>query len=375
MGQRLRLLREGIRNRAARGVSLPLTVMSVAFPFAPVGPCGAGSAERILSELDAALVAEGQRSLVVACAGSLVAGELFSAPMPERALISESDRRWHRWRFQAAIDRALSRYRVDLIHMHGVDFDQHVLPSGIPVLVTLHMPIGWYRPEAWVTFGDRAQFQCVSVAQRSTCAGLVNVPVIENGVPLPNVRLDREREDFALALGHISTEKNLHEALEAATRAGTRVLVGGHVFPYREDGEYFSEKVQPLLNREDVEHRYLGPIDAVRRQRLLARAKCLLQSSRAPETTSLTAMDALAVGTPVIAYRSGALAEIVEDGVTGYLVDNVEEMAGAIQRVGKIRAEDCRAAAERRFSRDRMVRNYFDLYAAMVRREHVMMSA
>jgi glycosyltransferase involved in cell wall biosynthesis len=86
-------------------------------------------------------------------------------------------------------------------------------------------------------------------------------------------------------------------------------------------------------------------------------------------------MEALSVGTPVIAYRSGALADIVEDGVTGFLVDSVEEMTDAIKRVNQIRPEDCRAAAERRFSRNRMVHDYFDLYASMVRRERVMMSA
>ncbi len=347
----------------------------MAYPFAPVGPCGFGSAERILAELDSALVAEGQRSLVVACAGSLVAGELFSAPMPERALISEPDRRWHRWRFQAAIDRALSRYRVDLIHMHGVDFDQHVLPPDIPVLVTLHLPIASYRPEAWVTFGDRAQFQCVSRTQRSSCAALSDMPVVENGVSMPKIRLDREREDFALAIGRISPEKNVHEALEAGTRAGTRVLVGGRVFSDAENGDYFAEKVQPLLNGEGITHRFLGPMEAERRQRLLARAKCLLQPSRGPETTSLTAMEALSVGTPVIAYPSGALADIVEHGVTGFLVDSVEEMADAIRHIDQIRPEDCRAAAEQRFSRDRMVRDYFDLYASMVRGARAQKSA
>jgi glycosyltransferase involved in cell wall biosynthesis len=116
-------------------------------------------------------------------------------------------------------------------------------------------------------------------------------------------------------------------------------------------------------------------MEAERRQRLLARAKCLLLSTRAQETTSLTAMEALSVGTPVIAYRSGALTEIVDDGVTGFLVDSVEEMADAIKRIDQIRPEDCRAAAEQRFSRDRMVRNYFDLYVAMVRREAAAMSA
>lgn len=354
---------------------MSLTVLSIAFPFAPVGPYGVGGAEKILGELDAALVAEGHRSVVVACAGSLVAGELFAAPMPERALISDSDRRWHRWRFQAAIDRALAKHNVDLIHMHGMDFDQHVLPPDIPVLVTLHVPIQWYSPEVWTAFAGRVQFQCVSESQRRTCARILGeVAVVENGVALPNIRLERERENFALALGRICPEKNVHEALEAGTLAGTQVLVGGHVFPYREHGEYFHDKVQPLMNGE-AGHRFLGPIETERRQRLLARAKCLLHPTIAPETSSLVAMEALAVGTPVIAYRSGALPDIIEDGVTGFLVDNVEQMADAIKRVGQIRPEDCRAVAEKRFSRDRMIHDYFNLYEAMVRREQVALYA
>jgi glycosyltransferase involved in cell wall biosynthesis len=352
-----------------------LTVLSIAFPFAPVGPCGIGGAEKILAELDGALVAEGHRSVVVACAGSLVAGELFAAPMPERALISDSDRRWHRWRFQAAIDRALAKHHVDLIHLHGMDFDQHVLPPDIPVLVTLHVPVQWYDPEVWTAYAGRVQFQCVSESQRRMCPKLLgDVRVVENGVPLPTFRLDREREDFALALGRICPEKNVHEALEAGTLAGTQVLVGGHVFPYREHGEYFHEKVEPLLNGE-AGHRFLGPIETERRQRLLARAKCLLHSTIAPETSSLVAMESLAVGTPVIAYRSGALPDIIEDGVTGFLVDNVEQMADAIRRVDQIRPEDCRAAAEKRFSRERMVHDYFNLYATMVHQEQVAMYA
>jgi glycosyltransferase involved in cell wall biosynthesis len=219
------------------------------------------------------------------------------------------------------------------------------------------------------------QFQCVSESQRRTSPTLLgDVPVVENGVPLPSFRVDREREDFALALGRICPEKNVHEALEAGTLAGTQVLVGGHVFPYREHGEYFHDKVEPLLNGE-AGHRFLGPIETERRQRLLARAKCLLHPTIAPETSSLVAMEALAVGTPVIAYRSGALPEIIEDGVTGFLVDSVEQMADAIKRVDQIRPEDCRAAAEKRFSRERMVHDYFNLYATLAHQEQVAMYA
>lgn len=346
---------------------MSLTVLSIAFAFAPVGPYGVGGAEKILSELDAALVAEGQRSLVAACAGSLVAGELFPAPMPERTLINESDRRWYRWRFQAAIDRALSKYSVDLIHMHGMDFDEHVLPAGIPALVTLHAPLARYRPEAWASHAGSTHFQCVSETQRRDCPKVLgDVSVIGNGVPLPDSDISREREDFAVTIGRICPEKNVHEALQAGTLARTRVLVGGHLFHFQEHGEYFHNQVEPLLGHEEVKHSYLGPLETGRRQRLLARARCLLQPSLAPEVSSLAAMEALAAGTPVIAYRSGALTEIVEDGATGFLADNVAEMAEAIRNVDQISHEACRAAAEQRFSRDRMVRHYFDLYGALL---------
>lgn len=348
---------------------MSLTVLSIAFPFAPVGPYGVAGAEKILSELDAALVADGHRSLVAACAGSLVAGELFPAPMPERSLSNESDRRWHRWRFQAAIDAALSRHKVDLIHMHGLDFDEHVLPPGIPALVTLHAPLDRYRPEAWACHSGTAHFQCVSHAQQRSCPpALGEVSVIENGVPLPQTDIHREREDFAVALGRICPEKNVHEALEAGTLAGIRILIGGRLYPFHDHSQYFHKRVEPLLGQAGVKHSYLGPIDASRRQRLLARARCLLLPSLAPEVSSLAAMEAFAAGTPVIAYRAGALTEIVEDGVTGFLVDTVEEMAEAIRNVDQISHDACRATAEQRFSRDRMVRHYLDLYRALLTR-------
>lgn len=346
---------------------MSMTVLSIAFAFAPVGPYGVGGAEKTLSELDTALVAEGHRSLVAACAGSLVAGELFAAPMPERTLINEADRRWYRWRFQAAIDRALSKYSVDLIHIHGMDFDEHVLPEEIPALVTLHSPVARYRHEAWVRQSGGTHFQCVSETQRRDCPTLLgNVSVIENGVALPEGDIHRKREDFAVAIGRICPEKNVHEALEAGTLSGMRVLVGGHLFRFQEHGEYFHNQVEPLLGQEGVKHSFLGPLECGRRQRLLARASCLLQPSLAPEVSSLVAMEALAAGTPVIAYRSGALTEIVEDGVTGFLVDTVDEMAEAIRHLDRISHQACRAAAEQRFSRDRMVRDYFDLYGALL---------
>lgn len=342
---------------------MPLTVLSIAYPFSPTGPRAVGGAEQILSDLDRALVSAGHVSLVVACEGSQAARKLYSAPLPG-GLLNDVDRLWSRNQFQAAIDRALSSHRVDLIHMHGLNFHEYKLPANIPVLVTLHLPIAWYPQDVWTKYGGNVQFQCVSETQRRTCPPeLRNAALVTNGVTQPE--RTGKIGDFAIALGRICPEKNLHVALEAGTLANTRVLLGGSVFPYPAHEQYFREKIEPLLGAEAPGHAFLGPLLPERKQHLLAQAKCLLHPTRAPETSSLVAMEALAAGTPVIAYRSGALPEIIEDGVTGFLVDSAEEMATAIGKVRSIDPEVCRSTARRRFSRERMVRDYFDLYSQL----------
>ena len=350
---------------------MPLTVLSIAFPFAPVGPGAVGGSEQVLSDIDAALVSAGHRSVVVACEGSETRGELYPVPLSINERLDDEARRRCREQFQATIDRVLRSNDIDVIHMHGMDFDQYSLSPNIPVVVTLHMPIDWYERNMWDRFPGRVQFVCVSESQRQTCPQSLreDVTVVLNGVELPAFDDAGPKQDYAIALGRICPEKNFHEALEAGTLAKTRVLLGGQVFPYEEHQRYFNEKIQPLLavDGKDVKHEFLGPIGAARRQQLLAQARCLLHPTLAPETSSLVAMEALAAGTPVIAYRSGALTEIVEDGVTGLLVNGVEEMAEAIRRVDAISPAACRSAAERRFSVRNMVRGYFDLYEQMKR--------
>ncbi len=319
-----------------------MTVLSVAFANAPVGADAVGGAERILSDLDRALVEQGHVSLVAACEGSKAAGELFTGAI------------------QAVIDRALASRRVDLIHLHGLDFHQWQWPAEIPAVVTLHLPIDWYPPDIWRRYTPGTTFVCVSETQRRSCPPeLRDCPVIVNGVEAPAYAAAATRE-FALVLGRICPEKNQHAALEAAALAGIPALLGGQVFPYAAHEAYFREQIEPLLAPGRAE--FLGPLTHARKWELLSRARCLLHPTQAPETSSLVAMEALAAGAPVIAYPSGALAEIVEHGVTGFLVHNVKEMAEAIARTNEISPGACREAASKRFAARRMIREYLDLY-------------
>ena len=348
-----------------RFCGMRLTVLSFAYPYAPVGRGCVGGSEQILTDIDQALVAAGHNSLVIACEGSRPAGKLLSIPRLLRPE-DEDARRWCRKQVQACLDRTLEEYHVDLVHLHGINFHEYNLPLTVPVLVTLHVAFASYPERIWAGLPPNVQLQCVSETQRRSCPPeLGDVPVIANGVEIPAPA--EKSGDFAVVLGRICPEKNQHVALEAGSRAQIPVLLGGQVFPWRHHLAYFDEKIQPLLeHRNCVRHKFCGPLSPERKQRLLAQARCLLHPTIAPETSSLVAMEALAAGTPVIAYPSGALPEIVEDGVTGFLVNSVESMAAAIRRIDAIRPEVCREAAARRFSRARMIRQYFELYRTLV---------
>jgi glycosyltransferase involved in cell wall biosynthesis len=167
-----------------------------------------------------------------------------------------------------------------------------------------------------------------------------------------------------MVLGRICPEKGVHLAIEAAKRADIGLLIAGSVFPYEAHERYFAEEVAPLL---DGRRRFIGPVDFARKRRLLTGARCLLVPSLAPETSSLVARESLACGTPVVAFRNGALPATLDEGVTGFLVDSVEGMAAAIPKVRHLDSEQCREVARQRFSLDRMVARYFETYAALAR--------
>ncbi len=341
-----------------------MKVLNVAYPFSPVSESSVGGAEQVLAALDTALVRAGHRSLVLAAEGSHVAGRLYAAPLP-RGELTQHRLTSARTRYAALLLEVVQQEQPQLVHMHGIDALDYLPGAGVPVLITLHLPPEWYPARLWKLQRPQTWLHCVSLSQAARCPqSSLLLPPIENGVMLPSPQQHLPREDFALVLGRVCPEKNMHAALDAGHRAGMRVLLGGQVFPYPEHQRYFEREVKPRL---DALRQFLGPLSRSAKTRLLARARCLLLPTLAPETSSLVAMEALAAGTPVIAYPSGALPEIVEHGVTGFLVNDVDAMAQAMMRAESLSQEACREAARNRFAEQRMVRQYLSLYAGIVR--------
>jgi glycosyltransferase involved in cell wall biosynthesis len=342
---------------------MPLTVLNVSYPLAPVGPDAVGGAEQIVFTLDEALTRAGHHSIVVAPEGSSVCGRLVptrSRSGPFDPLVRALAQRCH----AIAIEYVLDHWAVDLVHMHGVDFDRYLPARDVPVAATLHLRLDAFSAAALGGQRPQIRFFCVSETQRRAAAARgVAASVVNNGVsldPPPHVC----KRDFVLALGRICPEKGFHEAIDAARLAHVDLLLAGRTFQYEEHEAYFREQIAPRL---DARRQFIGPAGRARKRQLLAEARCLLVPSRVEETSSLVAMEALACGTPVVAYPSGALSEIVEHGRTGFLVHDAQEMADAIRAVSVIDPAGCRAEARRRFSAERMVDGYVAAYADIVR--------
>ena len=343
---------------------MPLTVLTVAYPFVPIGPDAVGGTEQIATAMDRAVVAAGHRSLVVGCAGSDVAGTLFAVPpCPPRltdALIAEQH-----GRMRDAVATAMASAPVDLVHMHGIDFAEYLAPPGPPLLATYHLPIGWYPPHALRLERERSWTQCVSASQEGGLgADEQRLPFIPNGIPLQAFEDEHRRGAYALMLTRVCVEKGLHDALDAAEAAGVELVIAGEISAHQAHKDYFADRVAPRLGERA---RFVGPVGLAEKARLLAGAQCLLVPSSAPETSSLVSMEAAAAGVPVIAFRSGALPEVVEDGRTGFIVDDAVGMAAAIGQVGEIDPAVCRAVARARFCAGRMARRTLDRYQALVR--------
>ncbi|HEY2083280.1 MAG TPA: hypothetical protein VGI88_10880 [Verrucomicrobiae bacterium] len=186
---------------------MELVVLNVAYPFAPVGPDVPGDAEKALAHLDAALAQAGHESFVMACEGSMTQGILLATPRPS-AQIYDTERRHSHEQYRYILRTFLKKWPIDLIHMHGGDFYEYLPPPGVPVLVTLHLPIDQY-PEM-IFHLDRPQtfLHCTSASQRRACPPCAYL--------LPEIEDIAAPELIATALGKYFA---IYERLVAEARA------------------------------------------------------------------------------------------------------------------------------------------------------------
>ena len=323
----------------------------------------------MLWTLEREMARSGVRTTVAASAGSRVCGELFctgqACSQPDDF---ERRNREHQGRIVEFVrQRAREGRPFDLIHDKSGSFWPRAAEIDTPVLATLHLPREFYAPELFQGIPAQVSFNCVSQSQARNFSDLGQmIGVVPNGIALDRFQPGDGPRSGLLWLGRICEEKAPHLALEIAARAREHITLAGQVYPFSYHQQYFEREVAPRLRLMPNAAWIESPSDALKRK-LLGEAHAVLITSQVEETSSLVAMEAAAGATPVIAFRRGALAEIIQHGATGFLVESMEEAVLALRRIERIIPADCVRHAREHFSSSAMANGYAALYASVLR--------
>jgi len=348
-------------------------VLYVAYPLLRVHDESAGGAEQVLWTLEREVARGGTQTTVAASAGSRVSGELFSTGEPCTQPDDYERRRNEHEDSVVEFVRRGARQGIafDIIHDHSGSFWKRAAEIDTPVLATLHLPRSFYPAKMFSDVPANVSFNCVSDSQARSFGDLDSLAgVVPNGIALDcfeSGAADQRRKGL-LWLGRICEEKAPHLALEIAAQAGLPIILAGQVYPFSYHQQYFDREIAPRLGAMP-NAKYISSPAAELKRRLLREAQALLITSLAAETSSLVAMEAAASGTPVVAFRRGALAEVVRDGVTGFLVDDVSQAVRALRQVGSIAPAACVQHARENFSAAKMAEKYLDLYERITHSE------
>jgi glycosyltransferase involved in cell wall biosynthesis len=354
-------------NRAATGPARhPLRIAVLAPPWIPVPPPGYGGIELVVGLLCDGLVRRGHDVTLYAAPGSSSVARVehvLPAGHPdeiERAL-HEVD---HVAQVFAALDRAADRGQpFEVLHDHS-GFTAVAMGDriGVPVVHTLHGPFdadtaGFYQRHA-----GKAHLVAISHAQRASAPpGLSIKGTVPNPMDARRWPFRTGKQDYVLWIGRMCEAKGPHRAIAAARAAGVPLVLAGPVQPGQ--AEFFDREVRPHL---DGRVRYVGEVRGAVKQDLFADARALLMPIRWPEPFGMVMVEALACGTPVIAFPEGAAPEIVQHGRTGYLVDDEQAMADAVAQLDEIDPVACRAWIAQQFSVEIAAAGYEVIYRQVV---------
>ena len=260
----------------------------------------------------------------------------------------------------------LQAAEFDVVHDHAsaVGSALGALLSSPPVVKTLHGRPSYPRVKPLCGLvGDRINFVAISEFQRKQNPELSCAATIYHGIDLSQYPFRPDKKESLLFLGRMSPEKGVHLAVQTGHRLG-RPLVIATKMAEAEERQYFGTVIKPMLRGDEEIHFEPSPVE---KRRLLGEARCLLMPIQWAEPFGLVMIEAMACGTPVVALRKGSAQEIVEDSVTGYVVDDREAFVDAAGHADAIDPADCRERVERLFSARTMVNAYERLYEQLVR--------
>jgi glycosyltransferase involved in cell wall biosynthesis len=327
-----------------------------------------GGTERVVSFLTDELVRLGHEVTLFASGDSQTIATLV--PVCPQALRLIGTCRDHLAPHVLMLEQVAQRATAfDIIHFHIAQLHFPVVRrlSRIAHVTTLHgrLDLEELRP----LYREFADLPVVSIsdAQRQPLAEAGWFATIHHGLPVGLLHFHPAPGTYLAFLGRISPEKRLDRAIAIATACALPLRIAAKVDPA--DSDYFEREIRPLMDNPLVE--FIGEIGEADKNTFVGGASALLFPIDWPEPFGLVMIEALACGVPVIAFEGGSVREVIEDGVTGFVVDNLNEAIAAVYRIAQIDRRACRAAFERRFTASRMASQYVQLYRELVGRAEI----
>jgi glycosyltransferase involved in cell wall biosynthesis len=320
-------------------------------------PRAYGPWELVTSLLTEALVARGVDVTLFATLDSITAGKLDGVvPRGYSEDDSLNAKVWEGLHIAHLFERAAD---FDLIH-NQADFLPLIFArtTDIPIVTTIRGFSSASILPVFQRYNDRSAYVAISDADRD--ASLTYAATIHHGIRIEEFPFDPVGSDDLLFFGRFHPDKGAGEAVRAARAVGRKLVMAGIV----QDADYYASEVAPFIDDGTVEYR--GVLGGVDRTGALGQAYALLHLIGFEEPFGLSVVEAMACGTPVIAYSKGSMPELIDDGVTGFLVRSFDEAVAAIGRVGEIDRAACRRAVAERFTVDRMADRYLELYRQLL---------
>lgn len=339
-----------------------MNIAQVAPLYESVPPKYYGGTERVVSYLTEGLVDQGQDVTLFASGDSSTEARLV-ATTPRSLRLDESsiDSLAHHVLMLEKVFE--ERDRFDLIHFH-IDYLHFPLSrrQETPHLTTLHGRLD--IPDLYPLYREFRDVPVVSIsnAQRKPIPWANWQGNVYHGLPEDIYTFRDGPGDYLAFLGRIAPEKRVDRAIRIAKEADVKLKIVAKVD--KVDQKYFEEVVEPMLDDSRVE--YVGEVDEVEKDRFLGNASALIFPIDWPEPFGLVMIEAMACGTPVIAYERGSVREVLDEGETGFTVQNLDDAVEAVKRIGNLSRERCRRVFEKRFSVLRMVQDYQKIYKRLV---------
>jgi glycosyltransferase involved in cell wall biosynthesis len=339
-----------------------MRIAQIAPLYESVPPKLYGGTERIVSYLTEELVRQGHEVTLFASGDSVTQARLESVCEESLRLTHCADPLAHHI---VMLDRVLAQSEdFDILHFH-TDYTHFPATRNLqlPTVTTLHGRLD--LPDLAPLYKQFSHQPVVSISQsQRQPLGNVNwVANVYHGLPLDLYRLRYDSGDYLAFLGRISPEKRADRAIVIARKAGMKLKIAAKIDDL--DRQYFESAIRPLLDTPGVE--FIGEINESQKNEFLGNALAYLFPIDWPEPFGLTMIEAMACGTPTIAFRCGSVPEIIDEGVSGFIVENEDDAVKALQFVPRLNRARIRATFERRFSVCRMAKSYLSIYESLAR--------